>query len=425
MGVRNDTGPALRARLPVNTMGQNPKRIVIIGGSFGGLNAAYALRRALGEQAQITVISRDKEFVFMPSLPWVIMGWREPGQLQVALENVLPRRGIRFVHAEVRELDALGCEVATENERFQYDILIVASGAELDYAAVPGLGPDGGHTHSTFTVDEATRARDALARVLAAQHGRIVIGAAPGASCIGPAYEIAMMIDTVLRRARKRHGFDIKFVTPEPFLGHFGVGGIGAFPRLMADEFAERDIQPVTNAKLTEARADRLVLADGSEHAFDFALVIPAFLGAAFVRGVEGLANPKGFVLVKPELASVKFDNIYAVGVAVAIPPVGATRVPVAVPKTGHWAELMAQAAAHNIVVEFKGGAKRDGLTAPVTCIADAGDTGFYLSADPYLPPRNKVVHKQGKWARYLKVAFEKYYLARVRHDWPSLHFGW
>jgi hypothetical protein len=38
---------------------------------------------------------------------------------------------------------------------------------------------------------------------------------------------------------------------------------------------------------------------------------------------------------------------------------------------------------------------------------------------------RNKVIHKKGKWARYIKLAFEKYYLARIRHDWPSLHFGW
>jgi sulfide:quinone oxidoreductase len=87
--------------------------------------------------------------------------------------------------------------------------------------------------------------------------------------------------------------------------------------------------------------------------------------------------------------------------------------------------ELMAQAAAHNIAAELKGGTKVDGLALPSTCIADAGDSAFYLSADPFLPPRNKVVHKRGKWAHYLKLAFEQYYLARIRHDWPSLNFGW
>jgi sulfide:quinone oxidoreductase len=398
---------------------------VIVGGSFGGINAAYALRRRLGHRAEITLISRDAEFTFLPSLPWVILGWRDPANIQIPLDYPLTSRGIRFVHGEVREMDTDKCEVRTESENFTYDILLIASGAELDYAAVPGLGPHTGHTESTFTVEEAVRSRDALARVIEAETGRIIIGAAAGASCIGPAYEIAMMIDTVLRRAKKRHRFKLSFVTPEPFIGHFGVGGIGMAPRMIQDEFADRHIDPVVNAKIVEVRRDRLVLEDGSEREYDFSLVIPSFLGAGFVRGVEGLANPKGFVSVTPQLTSAKFANIYAVGVAVAIAPPGQTPVPVAVPKTGHMTELMAQAAAHNIASELVGGAKVDGLSLPSTCIADAGDTAFYMSADPFLPPRNKVVHKKGMWARYLKIAFEKYYLARIRHDWPSLNFGW
>ena len=401
------------------------KKIVIVGGSFGGINAAYALRRRLGSRAEITLISKDAEFTFLPSLPWVILGWRDPARLQVPLDNTLTRRGVRFVHGAVRELYPDKGEVRTESETFPYDILLIASGAELDWAAVPGLGPAAGHTQSTFTVDEAIRAREALARVIAGDSGRIVIGATAGASCIGPAYEIVMMIDTVLKKAKKRHRFTLSFITPEPFLGHFGVGGIGMSPRMIQDEFADRDIEPIIDAKIVETRSDRLVLADGCERSFDFSLVIPAFLGVGFVRGVEGLANPRGFVSVTPQLTSPKFENIYAVGVAVAIPPPGQTPVPVAVPKTGHMTELMAQAAAHNIEAELRGGTKMDGLSLPVTCIADAGDTAFYLYADPFLPPRNKVIHKKGKWARYLKLVFEKYYLARIRHDLPPLHFGW
>ena len=82
-------------------------------------------------------------------------------------------------------------------------------------------------------------------------------------------------------------------------------------------------------------------------------------------------------------------------------------------------------AAARNIAAEFTGGVKVDGMTLPSTGIADAGDTAFYMSADPFLPPRNKVIVKRGRWARYLKLTFERYYLARIRHDLPSMNFGW
>jgi len=406
-------------------MSMNTKRVVVVGGSFGGINAAYELRRRLPRDAEITVIARDAAFTFMPSLLWVIMGWRDPSRLQVPLDGPLQRRRIRFVQDEVKELDPLRGEVRTSSAKFPYDALILCPGAELDHAAVPGIDPKSGYVQSTFTVDEAVRARNALAKVLASDSGRIVIGAAAGASCIGPAYELVMMIDTVLKRAKKRHRFSLAFVTPEPFLGHFGVGGIGASPRMIQDEFAERHIDSTVNAKIVEARPGSLTLADNTELPFDFSLVVPAFLGSPFVRAVEGLGNAKGFIPVTPHLSSAKFANIYAAGVAVAIPPPGVTPVPVAVPKTGHLSELMARIAARNVAAEFAGGKKLDGLTLPMTCIADAGDTAFYLSAEPFLPPRNKVVAKRAKWARYLKIAFERYYLAKVRHDLPSIHFGW
>jgi sulfide:quinone oxidoreductase len=87
--------------------------------------------------------------------------------------------------------------------------------------------------------------------------------------------------------------------------------------------------------------------------------------------------------------------------------------------------ELMARTAALNIAAEAHGTPTCDGSSLPSTCIADAGDTAFYLAADPFLPPRNTVTVKRGRWARYLKLAFERYYLARIRHDLPPLHFGW
>lgn len=316
-------------------MNGSRKQVVIIGGSFGGVNAAYELHRQLGRAADITLISKDSEFTFLPSLPWVILGWRNPDALQVPLDKPLRRKGVRFVHAAVEHLDPNKGEIATRTETFRYDAALIACGADLDYEAVPGLGPETGHTHSTFTAGEAIRARDALASVLAQDSGRVVIGAAPGASCIGPAYELVMMIDTVLKRAKKRHRFSLTFLTPEPFLGHFGVGGIGASPRMVQDEFAGRSIDSVTNAQISEAQPDRVVLADGSTFPFDFSLVIPAFRGSAFVRAVSGLANPKGFVTVSPQLASTKFSNIYAAGVAVAIPPPKPTLVPVACRKPG------------------------------------------------------------------------------------------
>ena len=124
------------------------------------------------------------------------MRWREPSRLQVPLDGPLKRRRIHFVQDEVKDLDPLRGEVRTSSARFPYDALVLCPGADLDYAAVPGIDPKAGYVHSTFTIDEAVQARRSLAKVPASGSGRIAIGAAAGASCIGPAYELVMMIDT-------------------------------------------------------------------------------------------------------------------------------------------------------------------------------------------------------------------------------------
>lgn len=408
-------------------MAKGKSRVVVVGGSFGGVNAAYALRRKLGDQAKITLISSDPVFTFVPSLPWVMMGWRRPEAIRVPLARPLAGKGIAFVHDAVTAIDPDAQMVVTNGgQRLPYDYLVVSTGAELDWSNVPGSDPALGTVQTCFTVEQAIAAREVIARFLAADGGSAIVGTNPGASCGGPAYEIILMLETELRRRRRRHLFDLHLVTPEPFLGHFGVNGIGNLSRLMEDEFRSRHLGWTTNAALTSIEPGKATLADGSERPFDLAVLIPAFCGTQVVRGVDGLANPHGFIPTDRYLRSAKYPNIFAVGVAVAIAPPAPTAVPVGVPKTGHMSEEMAVRAAANIAADVKGsGELVDGLSLPATCIADAGDVAFYIRADPFLPPRNIATLRRGRRYRYMKMAFERFYLEKVRRDLPSLHFGW
>ena len=166
-----------------------------------------------------------------------------------------------------------------------------------------------------------------------------------------------MMLDTLLRRQRRRHLFDIHFVTPEPFLGHFGVNGIGAMSRMMEDEFHMRHLNWTTNAALRASSRARRRWPTAASYRSISPSSSPPFYGAQVVRDVEGLGNPRGFIPTDRQLRSTRYPNIYAVGVAVAIAPPAPTAVPVAVPKTGHMSEEMATRAATNIAA----GGHRDG----------------------------------------------------------------
>ena len=109
---------------------------------------------------------------------------------------------------------------------------------------------------------------------------------------------------------------------------------------------------------------------------FKFSMVLPAFKGVDAVAAVEGLCNPRGFVLLDEHQRSRKYRNIFAAGVCIAIPPVEATPVPTGAPKTGYMIETMVTAIVHNIADELAGRPATAKGSWNAICLADMGDTG-------------------------------------------------
>ncbi|HEX5959899.1 MAG TPA: FAD/NAD(P)-binding oxidoreductase [Rhodanobacteraceae bacterium] len=398
-------------------------RIVVLGAGLGGMSAAYELRAALGKQHGLTVVGDGPRFSFTPSNPWVAVGWRRPAQVGLDVAGPLARRGIEFIGEPAARLHPDEDKLVTAGGReVPYDYLVITTGPRLAFDEIPGLGPDG-HTQSVCTTPHAERAWAAY-QAFVEHPGPIVVAAAQGASCFGPAYETAMILDADLRKRKLRDKVPMTYVTSEPWIGHMGLGGVGDSQGLLESEFRQRHIRWITNARITRVEAGMLhaeeMAADGQvarEHALPFAysMVIPAFTGVDAVRGIDGLVNPRGFILIDKHQRNLKYRNIFAAGVCVAIPPVEVTPVPTGAPKTGLMIESMVTAIAANLRDELAGRAAAAEATWNAVCLADMGDTGAAFVALPQIPPRNVTWTKIGKWVHVAKVAFEKYYLRKMR----------
>jgi sulfide:quinone oxidoreductase len=251
------------------------------------------------------------------------------------------------------------------------------------------------------------------------------VGAAQGASCFGPAYEFAMILNAELRKRKIRDKVPMTFVTSEPYIGHLGLDGVGDTKSLLVSEMRNRDIKWITNAKIASVEAGVVhveeVGEDGETRAtrdlpFAFSMILPAFRGVSAVRAIDGLVNPRGFVIVDGRQRNPTFNNIYALGVCVAIAPAGKTPVPVGVPKTGFMIESMVTAIAANLRQELKGEAPTHEATWNAICLADFGDGGVAFFAQPQIPPRNVNWSSSGRWVHLAKAGFEKYFLAKIRH---------
>ena len=389
-------------------------KIFVIGGSFGGLTTAFDLRRRLARRdCEITLISRERRFIFIPSLPWVAMGSKTIDDISFDLERPLRRKGIGFVAAAVQRIDAKKQKIHTDTDTFDYDYLVVATGHRSANEAVPGLGPFDGPGHSLMSPPEAEEARDSWAAFLR-DPGPVVVGCAPGASCIGPAYEFLFEIHHMLVRRKIRHKVPIAFVTPEPFVGHFGVGGFGRGRQIFEGELDRRDIRYSVSAAVSKITEDQVELADGKVIESRYSLIIPPLAGVKAIADSPGLGNPKGFIPVDSHYRHKDFPHLSAVGVAVAMPPVEETPVPVNFPKTGHMTEQMAKIAAHNIAAEIQGGDKTS-HELMAECIMDMGDYGAHMVADPMRPPRNVSAMSRGKRWLWAKRFFANYYLWKMK----------
>jgi sulfide:quinone oxidoreductase len=397
--------------------------IVVLGAGIGGMPTAYDLKKRLGRAHEVTLIGTAEHFQFTPSNPWVAVGWRQPDEVRVPIRPNVERKGIRYIAQAVTRIEPAANRLTlADGQTLNYDYLVIATGPKLAFDEIPGLGPDA-HTLSVCTTPHAEQAGKAYEEFLR-NPGPIVIGAAQGASCFGPAYEFAMIVDADLRKRKLRDRVPMTFVTSEPYIGHMGLGGVGDSKGLLEAELRQRHIKWITNARVLEARADTVKVAEHDEkgefvkeHELPsrFTMFIPAFKGVDAVAATNDLCNPRGFVLIDEYQRNPKYPNIHSAGVCVAIPPVEVTPIPTGAPKTGYMIESMVSAIVCNIEDAIAGREPSRKATWNAICLADLGDTGVAFVALPQIPPRNVTWAKQGKWVHLAKVAFEKYFMRKMK----------
>lgn len=397
--------------------------IVILGAGTGGMPAAYEMKSAVGKQHEVTVINEKEDFQFVPSNPWVAVGWRKRKDISIPIKKYLARKKINFIAQRVDKIDAANSKLELANgDTVDYDYLVITTGPRLAFEEVEGSGPEG-FTESICLTDHAEKAWASYQKMLE-NPGPIVIGAMPFASCFGPAYEFAFIVDADLRKRKIRDKFPMTYVTSEPYIGHLGLGGVGDSKSMLESELRNHHIKWVTNARTTKVEDGKIFVdelnADGEtakqhEIDFDFAMMLPAFKGVDAVAAVPDLCNPRGFVIVDELHRNPTYNNIFSAGVCIAIPPVEVTPVPTGTPKTGYMIESMVTAIVHNIADELTGKKPSATATWNAICLADMGDTGAAFVAIPQIPPRNVAWFKKGKWVHLAKIAFEKYFIRKMK----------
>ena len=405
----------------------SPKKLVIVGGGIGGLSTAFDAQHVLRQNVEVTVVADRPVFSFTPSNPWISVGMREPSDIQLPLDKVLAKHKINFVQAKATKLLPAQNKLTLDNgESLEYDYLVAATGPRLAFEKVPGLKE---HGVSVCTTPHALKALEKF-EALVENPGPIVVGAVEGASCFGPAYEYALLLQHMLKKRGGKKLVDacpMTFVTSEPYLGHLGLGGAGASEDILKELFQKSHIQYVCNARLDKVTKGGVMYTefdqDGHKKAThtiasQLTMFIPQFAGFDVWKHCPDFTDPNGNVLINEHQQSPNYKNIFGVGICVHMDPYEVTPVATGLPKTGYMIESMGTAAVHNIQAMIQ--ANDNDIELPSTpklnglCITDFGSDGAIFLTLPQVPPRRVDQTIHGPIANLAKVAFEKYFLHKI-----------
>jgi sulfide:quinone oxidoreductase len=314
------------------------KRVVILGGGFGGIAAARRLKQKLEEKDEVILVDRRDHFMVGFRKTWALTGHSTLEAGQRPLES-LTRLGVRVLRDPVTRLDPEGRAASMGDQRLSADALVVALGAELAPETVPGFQQ---HAHNVYDPHEIPRAARALAEL---QRGTLLIGIfGIPYKCPPAPYEMALLVNETLRARGSKARVEVFSPQPMslPILGQVGCD-------LIESRLADQGITFLPNHKATSVEAGEVVFAN-ERRPFDLLFGVPPHCPPAVVRA-SGLVGDSGWVSVHPRTLETRFPGVYAIGDVVQIPMANGKPLP----KAGIFAEAMGETVADRIAATFQG----------------------------------------------------------------------
>ncbi|HEY8449391.1 MAG TPA: FAD-dependent oxidoreductase, partial [Bacillota bacterium] len=270
-------------------------------------------------RCRVTLISRQADFVFMPSLPWVACGEAEPSSIVCSLAQTRAARWSRLLVDPILDIDPIRQVIMTPSGSLSYDVLILAVGAEPDAGALPG------YVDYAYSVSSLPAAWRLCERLRAGDVHRIVVYAHPSSPCAFGLYELALLL--------AHRGVRVQLVTSELAPGATTDPAVGRAWQRLARRFA---VEVVAGRLAVEVGRRGLLLDDGRVLAADLVVAAPPPRGRAFTASLEPAVTRSGLLLTRPSLASTRWDNLLGAGAVVAL----------SLPVNGYIAERMGMWAA-------------------------------------------------------------------------------
>jgi len=334
------------------------KHIIILGGGFGGLAAAHALRKGLGAENKVTLVDKQPLFFMGLTKLWVMNGTRAVGD-GPGNRILLNQRGINFIEGEVASINSSGKVVQIGKQKLSFDYLIIALGADYSTASTRGFSK---YARDLYTESGCAEIRDEL-RSITSGSITILICDLPF-KCPPAPYEAAFLVDDLLRNRGVRGRVSVRILTPEPH--PLPILGPEAGKRL-TDLLSEKEIEYFPSERVNEIRPGIVLTGAGKQFSHALLLAVPKHIVPDVLR--KGLADDSGWIPVEPRTLATKHPDMYAIG------DCAGTRNPKGqlLPRAGAIAEEQGKVVAANLIHEITGEGSTQEFQGRGVCFMETG----------------------------------------------------
>ena len=279
------------------------KRILILGAGFGGLELSTMLSETFGDGVEVTLIDKNDSFYFGFSKLDVMFGLDNPDKVRLSYKKFV-KPGVRLLRETISLVDPVAKRVTTDRGIHEANFLVIALGADYDFAATPGMAD----ATEFYTLAGATRLGEML-RTFTQGHVLIAVGGAPF-KCPPAPSEAALMMHDYLTTRGIRSACEITLILPL----EAPTPPSPETSRALLAAFAERNITFVADRemRLVDTQRREVTLDDGRVFPYDLFLGVPAIRAPKMLED-SGMTED-GYVPVKSRTLETRFPDVYAVG---------------------------------------------------------------------------------------------------------------
>lgn len=368
-------------------------KVLVLGGGFGGVVAAERLAEKLGDEHQITLVSRSRQFVFYPALVKLAFGKCETKDIAFDLRRAMLDRRVNFIEAEVARIDPLEKKVAIAHGEVEgnlfYDYLVFALGRRLATERISGFYE---HAHHLLNLDKAIKFGKALSNF---HEGRAVIGQCEGTRLPVPVYETALALSRLLEDRGERERVQITVVSPHELGSEFGDREAAI---ALEKAFTARQIEFVPNFPVEVVTQNSVATRTGHTINHDLLMLLPPFRGSA-AASYLGITDDEGYINVDSTMRVTRHKGVYAVGDCVNLEG----------PKMGHMATRQAEVAARNLAAEISGREPVAQYSHELKMVIDeAGSDSIYLHKE--IGNETPATVRRGRFWTWAKRAHKEFW---------------